>query len=87
MTHLCVNKWTTIGSDNGLSPGRRQAIIWTNAGKLLIKPSETNVSEILFLICTRINGWVNNGEAGDLRHYRAHYDVPVMMRMIRFASF
>ena len=30
------------------------------------------------LICTRINGWVNNGEAGDLRRYRAHYDVTVM---------
>ena len=30
------------------------------------------------LICTRINGWVNNGEAGDLRRYRANYDVTVM---------
>ena len=30
------------------------------------------------LICTRINGWVNNGEAGDLRHHRAHYDATVM---------
>ena len=30
------------------------------------------------LICTRINGWVNNGEAGDLRHYRTHYYVTVM---------
>ena len=30
------------------------------------------------LICVWINGWVNNGEAGDLRHYRAHYDVTVM---------
>ena len=29
-------------------------------------------------ICTRINDWVNNGEAGDLRRYRAHYDVTVM---------
>ena len=27
------------------------------------------------LICTRINGWVNNGEAGDLRRHRTHYDV------------
>ena len=33
------------------------------------------------LICTRINGWVNNGEAGDLRRYRAHYDVTVMSHM------
>ena len=30
------------------------------------------------LICVWINGWVNNGKAGDLRRYRAHYDVTVM---------
>ena len=30
------------------------------------------------LICARINGWVNNGEAGDLRRYRAHYGVIIM---------
>ena len=30
------------------------------------------------LICTRISGWVTNGEAGDLRRYRDHYDVIVM---------
>ena len=27
------------------------------------------------LICAWINGWVNNGEAGDLRRHRPHYDV------------
>ena len=32
------------------------------------------------LICARINGWVNNREAGDLRRYRGHYDVTVMQR-------
>ena len=32
------------------------------------------------LICARINDWVNNREAGDLRHYRGHYDVIVMIR-------
>ena len=36
MTHICVSKLTIIGSDNGLSPGRHQAIIWTNAGIMLI---------------------------------------------------
>ena len=36
--HICVGKLTIIGSDNGLSPRRRQAIIWTNAGILLIRP-------------------------------------------------
>ena len=32
------------------------------------------------LICVWINGWVNNRDAGDLRRYRAHCDVIVMMR-------
>ena len=31
------------------------------------------------LICARMNGWVNNREAGDLRRYRVHYDVIVMV--------
>ena len=30
------------------------------------------------LICDWINGWVNNGEAGDLRRHRTHYDANVM---------
>ena len=47
VTHICVVKLTTIGWDNGLSPGRRQAIIWTNAGILLIRTLGTNFSEIL----------------------------------------
>ena len=34
------------------------------------------------LICDRISGWVNNGEAGDLRRHRAHYDVIVMSKQI-----
>ena len=52
VTHICVGKLTIIGSDNGLSPGRRQAIIWTNAGILLIEPLGTNFSEILIAIKT-----------------------------------
>ena len=31
------------------------------------------------LICARINCWVNNREAGGLRHHRTHYDVIVMI--------
>ena len=50
--HICVGKPTIIGSDNGLSPGRRQAIIWTNAGILLISSSRTNFNEILIKIHT-----------------------------------
>ena len=50
VTHICVSDLTIIGSDNGLSPGRRQAIIWTNDGTLLIGPVWTNFNEILFQI-------------------------------------
>ena len=38
VTHICVSKVTIIGSDNGLSPGRRQDIMWTNAGIMSIVP-------------------------------------------------
>ena len=33
----------------------------------------------IFFICAWINGWVNTGEAGDVRRHRAHHDVTVMM--------
>ena len=48
--HICVSKLTIIDSDNGVSPGRRQAIIWTNAGLSLIGPLRTNFNEILIEI-------------------------------------
>ena len=38
VTHICVGNLTIIGSDNGLSPRRRQAITWTNVGILLTGP-------------------------------------------------
>ena len=50
--HICIGNITIIGSDNGLSPSRRQAIICTNAGILLIGPLGTNFSEILIEIHT-----------------------------------
>ena len=46
VTHTCVSKLTINGSDNGLSPVRRQAIIWSNAGILLNWTLGTNFSEI-----------------------------------------
>ena len=52
VTHICVGTNTDIGSDTGLSPGRRQAIIWTNAGILLTGHLGTNFSEILSEILT-----------------------------------
>ena len=57
---MCVNELTITGSDIGLTPGRRQAIIWRNVGIGLIGPVGTNFSEILidiktFSFCLGIN--------------------------------
>ena len=52
VTHICSSELTSIGSDNRLSPGRRQAIIWTSAGIFLFGPLGTNFSEILIEIHT-----------------------------------
>ena len=52
MTRICVSKLTNIGSNNGLSPGRCQAIIWTHAGISLIGLLGTNFSEFLIEIYT-----------------------------------
>ena len=42
---ICDIKLTNVGSDNGLSPGQHQAIIWTNAGIVLIGPLGTTFSD------------------------------------------
>ena len=52
VTHIRVSNRTIIGSDNWLSPGGHQAIIWGNAWILLIVSLGTNFSEILFEIQT-----------------------------------
>ena len=46
VTHICIGKLTIIGSENGLSPSRRKAIVWTNAGLLSIGILRTYFSEI-----------------------------------------
>ena len=65
--YTSVIQRTIISSDNGLSLGWCQAIIWTKAGILLIGPSETNFSEISIVIHTfsskkmRLNYRLQNG--------------------------
>ena len=55
VTQICVSKFTIIASDNGLLPIRRQAVIWTSTGILLIRTLGTNFSEILIQIHTFSN--------------------------------
>ena len=50
MTHSCSSNLNIINSYNGLSPGRRHAIIWTNAGILLICHWGTSFNEMLLEI-------------------------------------
>ena len=52
VTHIFVGNLTIICSDNGLSPGQPQAIIWTNARILLFWPLGTNFNEMLIEIHT-----------------------------------
>ena len=47
------------------------------------KASDAELWWCFSLICTWINRWVNNREAGDLRRHRAHYDVIVMATVRR----
>ena len=52
---------------------------------VMMTPSNGNIWEwdlMCSLICARINGWVNNRNAGDLRRNHAHYDVTVMVLMV-----
>ena len=42
--------WVNIGSYSGLPPGRRQAILWANAGILLTGQLGVNFNEILIEI-------------------------------------
>ena len=68
VTHICVSELTIIVSDNGLSPGRRQAIIQTKAGLLLIGPLGTHFSEISIGIQTfsfkKMNLNMSSGNGG-----------------------
>ena len=50
LTHICASNINIIGSENDLSPGRRQTIFWTNDGILLFGPLGTNFTEILIEI-------------------------------------
>ena len=46
-------------------------------GEFLVQRPVTRSFDVFFDL--RINGWENNGEAGDLILHRAHYDVTVMI--------
>ena len=54
VTHTCISNLIIIGSDNALSSGRRQAIIWIIAGILLIGPSAQWVNSVLLYVRSKV---------------------------------
>ena len=85
VTQISVSKLTINGSDNALSPGRRQAVIWTTAGILLIGPLRTNFREILIEIYTfkfkKMHLKISSGKwqpfwfVGNVINHRTQYDL------------
>ena len=69
VNHLCVSKLTIIASDNSLSPGRCQAIVWTNAGISVILPLGTKFSEIVIKIYTFSRKCICNYRLKSVRHF------------------
>ena len=70
---LTLGKYHMVTSSNGN--------IFRVTGPLCVEfPAQRPVTRSVdvFLRSARLNGWVNNGEAGDLRRHRAHYAVTVM---------
>ena len=58
VTHICVGKLTIIDSDNDLSPDRRQAIIWTNAGILWIgNKTQWNINHNSYIYTPAQRSW------------------------------
>ena len=55
---------------------------FTGPGEFPTREGQWREALMFSLIYTRIKGWVNNGEAGDLRRYRAHSDVTVMTTVV-----
>ena len=97
VTHKCVGKLAVIGSEDGLSPGQRQAIIQTNDGILLIEPLGTNSSEIWSEIHTfwlkKINDKfsVNSSLSTKWplytrRHFRTHFPNEKNLQIILFSN-
>ena len=74
MTRLCISKLTVTGPYNGLSPGRRQTMIWTIAGIFLIGPLGTK-------FCLGLNV-LNLIHAGKMGRWQPVEIYPYIVRMV-----
>ena len=58
---------------------------FTGPGEFLAQRPVTRSFDVYFDMRPK-NGWINNGEAGDLRRYLAHYDVIVMITIFLLSN-
>ena len=77
VTHIFVSKLTIIGSDNGLLPDRRQVIVFTNDGILLIGSLEINFKKVLIEIDIYI--FIQENAFGKCRQEISSHFVPASM--------
>ena len=77
---MCISWWRhqmeTFSASRALCAGNSPV-----TGEFPAQRLVTRSFDVFF--CVWINSWINNREAGDLRRYRAHYDVIAMLRKIR----
>ena len=80
--NMYINVMMTLSNRNIFRLFRYWPFLWGIHRSLVNSPHKGQWRGVLMLslICARINGWVNNREAGDLGRHRAHYDVIVMWR-------
>ena len=92
MNQQCFRRWLALGSHDDVIKWKHFPHYWPFVRGIHWSPVNSPQKgqwrgALMFpLICTRINGWVNNGDAGDLRRHRAHYDVTVMLGNISWSS-
>ena len=84
VTHMCISNMSSIGSDNGLSPGRRQTItcIWLNAAILSTRPEEhisVNFHSKFRSFHSRKFTWrCVKSVVSSVTHFTAHYFHPML---------
>ena len=72
LKHDDVIKWKHFPRDWPFVRGIHRSLVNS------LRKGQSRGALMFSLICAWINGWVNNREAGDLKHRRAHYDIIVI---------
>ena len=88
MTSFLVERCDIIWLHNDIIKWKHFPLYWPFVRGIhrspVNSPHKGQWRRALMFYCTRINDWVNNGEAGDLRRHRTHYDVAVMYAHFSF---